>query len=138
LALDCIIDIYYNDAKQGTDMQYLSGWSYHQLHLRNTWQSYTTIWRLKTQEAELEGLTRWAERKRLKRQLQTYSARLQEVEERLLLLRFRYPHRMLFISILHIFFTNLRGERRYKSGSAKKYRYRMGQSPGGKAWWRIR
>lgn len=119
-------------------MQYLSGWSYHELHLRNTWQSYATIWRLKTHQAELEGLSRWAERKRLKPQLQTYSARLREVEERLLLLSFRYRQRFLFISILFVFFINLRGEQRYKRGSAKKYRYPVRQSPGGKAWWRLK
>lgn len=109
-------------------MQYLSGWSYHVFRFRTWWQSYATIWRLKTHQAELDGLSRWAERKRLKRQFQAYSARLREVEERLLLLGFHYPHRVLFISILHLFFTNLRGERQYRRGSAEKYRYLVGKA----------
>lgn len=105
-------------------MQYLSGWTYRYYRFKNTWDTVAAIWRYKSQQAELGGLIKWAKRKRLKGVLVSYTRRLEETEEKLFILRFRYRFLVGVVAILHLFLTHIKGEpHHYRRGSAAKYRY---------------
>jgi len=106
-------------------MQYFSYWSSRFYLWCRLWDVFKSIWRAKVRRHELTRLVRWAERKRFSGPRKLYERRLAEEEQRLFRHQCRHPRLVTLVSILHTFFTQIKGEPRYyKKGSAAKYRYR--------------
>jgi hypothetical protein len=86
------------------------------------WQDYQSAVRLLDRQSDLQGLIRWAQRKRLKPQTDYYQSLLVDAERRLARLRLVAPAALRWAVVLRFIAARLIHEKHvYRRGAARKY-----------------